>query len=160
MSRGLDTWYSWPDLERLARLGRTIEGEIELGRLTRLVELLSSPEGTVNATLSFGAGSDGRLELRLTVNATVELVCQRCLEPFRLTLTGEASYLLAEDEVPDAVVRMSDENMELLVLGEDRLNPSRLIEDELLLSLPLVPRHDSVEACGHLAEGLAGPDEV
>jgi uncharacterized metal-binding protein YceD (DUF177 family) len=43
------------------------------------------------------------------------------------------------------------EDYEAVLLEEERFNPSQLLEDELLMALPLVPRHEKLEACGTLA---------
>ena len=40
------------------------------------------------------------------------------------------------------------------MLGNDRLRPVDLLEDELIVSLPLVPRHASIDECGSLAQNL------
>jgi uncharacterized protein len=151
MSRELDTWYSLPDLDRLARLGKALEGEIALLRLTRLATLLSSTDGSVNATCLLQAGTDETLQLDLHCSADIELICQRCLEPMQLTLTSSASLLVAESESA-ALQNLND--LELLILDGNRFNPRLLIEDELIVSLPLVAMHQDRSDCGSLAREL------
>ncbi len=148
MSGALDTWYSLADLDRLARRGQPLDGGLAIERLERLAELLSSSEGTVNATLALRHRVDGLLDMSLACAADVVVVCQRCLEPMQLALTGAVDYRIAGE----ASAGMGD--VDVLVVGEDRLNPKELIEQELLVSLPLSPRHEDEQHCGSLARRL------
>ena len=154
MSRVLDTWYSLPDLDRMARFGKALDGEIALGKLTRLAALLSNANGSVNARLAIRQRGDGRLELRLTCSADVEVICQRCLEPMRCELSAEGDYLLVEGERADNATTADRADFEVLELAGERLNPKELIEEELLVSLPFAPRHEDERSCGSLARKL------
>lgn len=155
MSGSLHAWYSLRELEALADRGGTLGGAVALGKLGRFMKLLNSDVGAVQATLSFRHGSAGRLVAVLDYRAEVELVCQRCLEPFRHGVTGHVEMTLVDE---DSVPRTSDE-IERYELEEGRLRPSQLIEDELIVAMPLVPKHPRPEDCGSLARDLAGPSE-
>jgi uncharacterized protein len=50
------------------------------------------------------------------------------------------------------------EQYEPVVLEEDRLMPAMLIEDELIISLPIVPRHERLEECDAPSAGLVGEE--
>ena len=159
MSRGLDTWYSLPDLDNLARRKKPLAGEIELVRLPRLSALLGQDQGTVGAQLRVEARTDGRLQLSLSYTADVELTCQRCLEPLYQTLSGSVEYLLAENGSAQAEPAASSSDgieaaVEMLQLTGERLNPRELIEDELLVALPYSPRHEKKDDCGALLRTL------
>jgi uncharacterized protein len=154
MSPTLDTWYSLPDLDRLARLERPLTGTFPIDRLPRLAAVLANPEGSVETTIELRNRSDGRLEIGLRCTAAVELICQRCLEPFVHTLVGQVDYLLVDEEQTGSGVPVDVEDIEVLALAGERLNPKVLIEDELLVSLPFVPRHASERECGTLARKL------
>jgi uncharacterized protein len=153
MSRNLDTWYSLPDLEHLARLGKAVEVELDPGKLTRLAGLLSGSAGAVNASMMAVARSDGIVEVQLKCAAEVELTCQRCLEPMRYRLAGAVSYEVV-DEGSEERNDGGQESIERLVLHGRRLNPLELIEEELIVSVPLSPRHDDEAACGSLARRI------
>jgi uncharacterized protein len=88
-------------------------------------------------------------------DTTVQLVCQRCLEPLHHHVRDRVEMVLLETESLEA---HSPEGYEPLVLDEDRLMPAILIEDELIISLPIVPRHDRREACGSLADEVLADD--
>jgi DUF177 domain-containing protein len=152
MSGSLDAWYSRRDLESLADRDGALNGELELGKLTRLVGMLNSDAGSVRASLRFGQRRHGGLGAELGYRASVELTCQRCLEPFRYDFAGRVRLVLADAKSMPAMV---PEGYEPFELEDGRLSPARLIEDELIVSIPLVPKHARLADCGSLARNLA-----
>jgi uncharacterized protein len=152
MSGSLHAWYSLRELEALADRGATLGGAVELGKLTRLVSMLHSDAGSVRAELEFRQRSDGWLGAELDYQASVELVCQRCLEPFRQDLAEHVAVVLADAA---ALPATTPEGFEPFELDGGRLQPAQLIEDELIVAIPLVPKHARVEDCGSLARELA-----
>jgi uncharacterized protein len=155
MSGSLHAWYSLRDLESLANRGVTLGGELDIGKLTRLKSLLHSDVGSVSATLRFRQRTDGWLATELDYRATVELVCQRCLEPFRQELADTAHVVLADAASVPAAVPAGSEPFEL---EDGRLQPAELVEEELIVAIPLVPKHGRIEDCGSVARQLAGPE--
>lgn len=148
MSGSLHAWYSLGDLESLADRGVTLRGELDIGSLTRLKGLLHSDAGSVSATLKFQQRGDGWLGVGLDYRAAVDLVCQRCLEPFRHELADSVNVVVADAA---ALPAATPEGFEPFELADGRLKPAELIEDELIVAIPLVPKHASVEDCGSLA---------
>jgi len=156
MSGSLHAWYSLRDLESLAARGVTLSGELEVGTLTRLKSLLQSDAGSVRATLRFRQRGDGWVGAELEFETAVELMCQRCLEPFRHELDESVNVVIADgDSLPETVPT----GFEPFELEDGRLQPAQLIEDELIVAIPLVPKHARVEDCGSLARSLAGQGE-
>jgi uncharacterized protein len=156
MSGSLHAWYSLRDLEALAARESVLNGELDIGKLTRLKSLLHSDAGSVRATLRFRQRGGGWLGLTLDYQADVELVCQRCLEPFRHELADNVNVVLADAESPTATVPAGFEPFEL---EGGRFQPAQLIEDEVIVAMPLVPKHARVEDCGSLARELAERDQ-
>ena len=156
MSGSLQAWHSLRDLEMLGARHAALEGELPLGALSRLTELLHDSQGSVRASLSFQQCGDGWLTLRLEYETTVHLVCQRCLEPISERLAGQVDIAVVESETlsPAAI----PQGFEPIELERGRLKPAQLIEDELIVSIPLVPKHPRVEDCGSLARALTTPD--
>jgi uncharacterized protein len=138
MSGALHSWYSLPDLRSLAERGAVLEGELELAGLERLKGLLNSSEGRAKARLSFRLHSGDTLVMALECEASLELVCQRCLRPVAHEVSEQVDFAVAENEDSLAVL---PRGMDLIALEGDRLQPAKLIEDELIVSLPLVPKH-------------------
>lgn len=152
MSGSLRAWYSLRDLESLADRGVALSGELSNDKLTRLKSLLHSDVGSVRATLRFRQRGDGWLAAELDYEGSVDLVCQRCLEPFRHELRDTVNVVLADG---DSVPLAPPTGYEPFELEEGRLQPAQLIEDELIVAVPLVPKHARVEDCGSLARELA-----
>jgi uncharacterized protein len=153
MSGSLHAWYSLRDLESLANRGVTLGGQLDIAGLTRLRGLLHSNSGSVRATLRFRQRGDGWLASEVGLEAEVELVCQRCLEPFRHELTETVNVVVADGDSLPATV---PDGFEPFELEEGRLQPVQLLEDELIVAIPLVPKHARIEDCGSLARQPAG----
>lgn len=145
MPGSLYSWYGAGELETLARRGGVLSGEIDLGKLTRLAQLLASDRGSVKASLRFRQASGGWPIIELEYDTAVQLTCQRCLEPVGYRIEGRVEFAVLDS--PSMEEHLPKE-CEPLVLEDERLMPAMLIEDELIISLPLVPRHEDVAACG------------
>lgn len=156
MPGSLQAWYSVGDLEVLGSRGTELRGELELGRMSRLGELLHDDGGSVKASLRFRHRDGGGLVLDLDYETTLALTCQRCLERMEYPLAEHVEMAVVESE---ALERRLPPGCDSLVLDEERLNPAQLIEDELIVAVPLVPRHERVEECGSLAGFSAGPEQ-
>ena len=78
------------------------------------------------------------------VAVTVDAVCQRCLEPFRLMLSAELRLLLTT--AGQGVTAGAD--FEIWELDEDRLCPAEIVEEALIMAMPLSAMHEAAEACG------------
>jgi len=156
MSGSLHAWYSLRDLESLADRGVTLSGELDIGQLSRLRGLLHSDSGSVRATLGFRQRGDGWLASEVEYRADVELVCQRCLEPFRQELEESVNVVIADS---DSLPTTAPTGFEPFELEDGRLQPVQLIEDEVIVAIPLVPKHARVEDCGSLARQIAGHGE-
>jgi uncharacterized protein len=138
MSGGLQSWYSLPELMALANRGAVLEGRIALGQLQRLRDLLDSSDGDATVRVSLRHSHDDMLLLHLQYAARLELICQRCLGPLTHVVDETIDFAVAETEESLTVL---PQGMDLIALDGDRLQPATLIEDELIMSLPLVPKH-------------------
>ena len=88
------------------------------------------------------------------VAATVDAVCQRCLEPFRLELSSELHLLpMSAKEGTSA-----DETLEVWELDDDTICPADVVEESLIMSIPFTAVHDDTGACSSI--GTEPDDEV
>lgn len=150
MPGSLQAWYSLHDLAALGDREAVLAGEFELAELTRLRPLLHEGRGgRVAATLRCSRGPGGEVGLALHFAAKLSVTCQRCLEPLECALDETVEWIAAETD-PGAA---SDER-NVLELDGDRLRPVALLEDELIVALPMAPRHASIDECGGLAQNL------
>lgn len=93
----------------------------------------------------------GYPQLRLTVEGSAEVVCQRCLTPFTFGISSQSVIILAKDEENAAQIdSLLDNSSTDVVVCETTLNVIELIEDEVLLCLPLSPKHYPVCPSYHL----------
>lgn len=135
------------DSLRFARAGESLSGEASLADLDRLSSALVSDEGSVKYRLRGGMES-GRPVLHVEVETSVMLRCQYCLEPYRHDLHIEQVLPLARDEAELARWEQDDPLLDALVV-DPALDVLTLVEDEILLSLPVAPRHPG-DACGRV----------
>lgn len=126
---------------RQVELNRTIEGRYPLVKFERLAEILLDKKGYVSAKLEFGR-SVGFACLKARASATLQVKCQRCLQPMETAVTGGFKFALLNSE--EDFDCLPEEFEPYLLQGKEQ-SIIDLIEDELLLSLPMVIVHE--EAC-------------
>jgi hypothetical protein len=85
------------------------------------------------------AGGDPEIWLHLMAHAEVVLQCQRCLQPTLERLTVDRRFRFVRNE--DEAARLDEESEDDVLALPERLDLEELLEDELILGLPLVPRH-------------------
>ena len=134
MSAGLpETLDAW----RMLAARRSFEGSVPLLSMPRLCGALEQPEGVCRFTLEFDRGTLDVPYVEIRAQAELPLVCQRSLQRFLLPVSVvQRLALVANEGQEDAL----PEGYEALVLeGEGIIHPLELIEDELILALPVVP---------------------
>ena len=95
---------------------------------------------TARGELQTPLGGKPQVWLHISAHAHAPMTCQRCLAAFDMPLRLERSFRFVADEAT-AMAQDDDCEEDLLVL-EKILNLHELIEDELILALPVVPKHD------------------
>jgi uncharacterized protein len=124
------------DAGRMVTARRCFQGSMPIAGLRRLGEVLASDAGTLQYELEFGRDEFGIAWLAVHVEAPLTLICQRTLEPFVLPVTVDTRLGLIGEESEEAALLPG---YEPLLVTDDRLHPAAVIEDELLLAVPLVP---------------------
>jgi len=125
---------------KLATDNRKIEGLLPLSGFTRLAESLLATEGEVSAKLSFRKGRKHSTIVIGDIHVTVSLLCQNCLSPVDHELKAELHHAIVNSE--EALLRLEEDEDGILSL-EDLIYTVDLLEDELILSLPMVAKHSS-----------------
>ena len=112
-------------------------------RLPRLAQLQCSTEG-LEYDLRGGRADNGKPCLRLSVKGSVKLLCQRCLDPIQIPIAIDAELQLAESmrEISEA-----DDEIDR-VLASRNMDVASLVEDEVILELPMAVRHEQCAAYG------------
>lgn len=116
-----------------------------MAEMRRLAPLLRSCEGGIDAQLRFGIDEQRIPYLRGRVAGRLEVTCQRCLGLVVLPVDVEFSLGLVKtesegDRLPDGY--------EPLIVEPGSMSIAAIVEDELILALPIIARHSDPEACG------------
>lgn len=133
----LDAW-------RLVAARRGVEGRLPLSALERLKGLLHDTDGEVRFSLDFDTDELQVPYAELKIDAELPLLCQRSLERFVLPVQIVQRLGLIRDEADEAAL---PPGYEPLLMPEDgMLHASELVEDELILAVPVVPMAPGSEA--------------
>ncbi len=127
------------DLFEFARGAHEAEGEIPVSRLTRVDS--PDPVGAFRWSAvgsRFGRDQDPHLDLQ--VEGSVVMTCQRCLQPMRQPIAIASTFLIVADEAT-AETLDDDDAIDVLV-GAPDFDLDELVEDEVILALPIAPKHD------------------
>ncbi len=130
------------------------EGTWPVSSFERLAEAIYSHQGEVSACLKFGTRAgipclDGR------VQAELEMRCERCLEPVKQHIVSDFRFgLIASEDEADLLPK----EFEPLLVSDGEQSLVELVEDELLLSLPIVARHD--DPCSEILQKHKRDDEA
>jgi len=137
-------------------------GEEAPSSFERLATILASEHEQSNIVLNTTLyRRNNVLHLAFTLTGEVWLTCQRCLQPIAIDLSDEYDIALLDNE---SQIRLVNEEQDYLLLDEivteqspERLLPfKKLVEDEILLKMPMAPKHDdcemSVEQFGEIPE--------
>lgn len=124
---------------RYAEQALSLQGFVGLTDMARLRTSLSSTEGEVAANLQFGIDEQGLAFIKGHLKALLTLPCQRCLEPFKYEIISD--FLLGlVSTLDEANALPASYEPALVEAGE--LAVREIIEDELILNLPIIPKHD------------------
>jgi len=138
-----------PSLDVLAfcRGGEGLSGAWPLSRLERLATSLEAASAA-DAMVTWSAqgslrpvtGGQPEIWLHLQGQATVSLQCQRCLRAMSQALVVDRHFMFVRHE--DDAARLDEELEDDVLVLPPRLDLIELLEDELILALPIVPRHE------------------
>ena len=102
-------------------------------------------------------GGEPRLKMNLNLKGQMHLICQRCLQPCLVEIEESRQFVFLANEALADAFPMEDDALEPLVM-DSQFDLLGTIEDEILLSLPLIPKHPE-GACEPLTLG-SGADEL
>jgi len=133
---------------RFALARRQLQGRLPLKGLDRLTSALESDEGEVAVELEFGIDTVQNVRyMRGRLRTEVQLQCQRCMGPLRYAIDTDLQLGIVGSEAEGE--RLPTEYDPLLYVGEP-LHLAAIVEDELILNLPLVARHPAGECPAEL----------
>jgi uncharacterized protein len=131
------------DVAELVAEGGELEFECELKDLTRLAPLLREQRGSAHARFRF-SDLAGFAVAKGRVKATLALTCQRCLDEVAVPLEVESQLFFVEGELVDPD---GPADYEPVAMHGGRISQAELLEDELILALPLIATHGEDSGC-------------
>jgi len=138
--------YARPFIDSLdfAGNGRYISGEVQVAELPRMFEMLENPQGVLKYTVQGGVDMQGTHFLDLGVTGRCQLRCQRCLGGLDYPVQIDTRLLLRDQaslDILDDTVAGGDEEFDS-ILADAHLDVLDMLEEEILLSLPIAPKHE------------------
>ena len=133
------------DSFELARSLQRITGEVAVARLQRLSEMLAQSDGKLRYQIDGVIEQEGSPAADLRVNGRLYLVCQRCNGSLEFDFDRTARFRFVANEDVLNSLPIEDDEVDAIV-GSRAMNVYDWVEDEVILSLPLVPRHDECSA--------------
>jgi uncharacterized protein len=137
------------DGPRFAMEREVLGGALAIRDLPRLAEM-GCEAAALQYTVRGGGNADGRATLAVEVGGQLRLTCQRCLGPLELPVAATSTLELADSQ---AEIDAADDERDR-VLASKSMDVAAIVEDEVILALPMVPMHASCEPA--LAD--AGPE--
>jgi uncharacterized protein len=130
-----------------------IEGILRISEFERLRDRLTDSQGEIHVNLAFDLQS-GQPVVDGHVSGQLGLLCQRCMNTMTLDIDDDIHLGLVQSEQEiDGLLP----GYEPLLVAEEPMKVQDIIEDEILLLLPMIPSHPDGE-CGHI-EGFEQTDE-
>jgi uncharacterized protein len=123
---------------RQVERNRIIEGVYPISSMPRLNEVLLDNKGYAEVKLEFGH-SVGFPSLKGRVTAALTVECQRCLQPMEIEVAGNFKFALVHSE--DDFELLPDE-FEPYIVNDEEQSILDIVEDELLLDIPMVTVHE------------------
>ncbi len=144
---------------RSAQRRLVCEGVFKLADMTRLLAECESKSEHVQVSVKFDVDERGLTVMSGTGSTLVALTCQRCNESFDQSLEVEFTFSPAKNEEAAEKIPSYYDVVELDENGE--VNLCELVEEELMLMIPLIPRHN-IQDCPADADSVWGelPEEV
>jgi uncharacterized protein len=134
------------DLRRFAQLGEELDSTLLQASLPRLREsVLPLPGEAPQVQWSARGesrpvkGSEPQIWLHLQASTAVQMVCQRCLQSMVEALHVDRSFLFVANA--EDAERLDEESDDDVLVLPRLFDVVELLEDELILALPIVPRH-------------------
>lgn len=123
-----------------------LQGQAPLAQLPRLADeaVKGVNEGIVHfqaqGSMRDGAGGQAQPWMHLQGRVDLELVCQRCLEPVNTLVQFDREFRFVESE--EVALAQDEDCEEDLLVTSTQFDLLELVEDELLMALPVSPKHE------------------
>jgi uncharacterized protein len=122
---------------RLAEKHAKIKGTLPLAVMPRLKDLLADTAGEISVIMDFDRDESQTVFIHLNANTDLILKCQRCMENFSYPILVDVFLTPIMDEAKASGIQ----NYEPLVMKSELIAIQDIVEDEILLNLPIIAKH-------------------
>src|SRR5881394_1932384 len=136
-------WSRRAPVDSLVGTEAAIDFTIPLAELPRVSHELSATDGDATGRVRFSR-QQGLAVADLEVSAQPEVVCQRCMQPMRWPVNLNSRIALVSDY---AAADRVPEGLEVFLVEADSVSVRDLVDEEIMLALPHVPRHEEGSEC-------------
>jgi len=140
-------WRKPLDVDRLAEHGADLEFAVPLAELSTLRSPHGAVAGEAHGRARF-AREQGVAVVELTLSGVATLTCQRCMQPMEYPFETHARIGLVASEVQTGELPA---DLEPVLAAGGRISLGELVTQELVLLLPIVPRHADEARCAGAA---------
>ncbi len=144
------------DPRKLVLQGAKLAGQVPSGAMPRLASVVADIQSDAVAELEFDRDEQGRYLVSGTVNIYVALKCQRCLENLDSELSARFRLAVVWTEEQS---RQLPEQIDPWIVDADSADLAGLLEEELLLALPIVSFHRESECAAAIGYSTGEPAE-
>lgn len=142
-----------PDL--VARDGTRYEVTVPISRFERLSGILASDDGAVSASATFSRRKS-HIFVAGRLRADWPLVCQRCLKPMIVPIDEPYELVFVDSE---GAARELPKALDPVLLDDSgQIRLVDLLEDELMLHVPAIPKHEESADCVHVERSFGDVD--
>ncbi|MCX7121047.1 MAG: YceD family protein [Gammaproteobacteria bacterium] len=125
---------------KLGKLNAEMQCEFLLQNMPRLQEISEQADAIVKIHLQFGQDERRTYFINGKIKTKINLICQRCNKPMQYEMDAEFAL---SPVVSDERAKNLSERYEPVAMENECVSAIDMIEDEILLALPMVPKHDS-----------------
>jgi uncharacterized protein len=144
------------DIDRLADGEADIDFSVPVAELPRLRSRLDASGGVVQGSVHFTREA-GLAVAELTVRGTAVLQCQRCMEKLEAPVETQSRVALISSETEASRI---PEDLEPMLAPGGRISIREIVEEELMLFLPIVPSHENAAECAPTGSSTVGERET
>ncbi len=128
---------------KYADQNKVLEGTLSVHLLPRAVDILADSNGSVAVSLKFDRDEQNLRVLKGSLDAHVALECQRCLDKVEKDIHSDFALGIV---LSDEQAKHLPKHYEPLLVSEEKIDLLEVIEEELILSLPMFAYHDACDA--------------
>jgi uncharacterized protein len=125
-----------------ARESGLLQGDLPVAELARVLDTLTASDGNLAYRVRGRVEPRKRPQLAVDVDGMLSVRCQRCLEGIDYPVRIRSLLELVEEGEEPTQEEIEDDSKDFLV-AQKELDVVALIEDEIILDLPVAPRHEN-----------------